>query len=180
VAQLRQWAAWRRDRCGPTVEAVLAALSPDPVLAGLCAELAAASLPAASLPTWFVQAVDTLHAGSLPRAIAALEAPRGLRPEELEAIEAALALAGDERLRRLALAALRAQAGSLRLGWTAARLARLEAFRADTSPLVAEAAQFTFPPDETGPAGGPPPRRQSRETVQIKIIPKNGHGARHA
>lgn len=176
VAQLQQWAAWRRDRSGPTVEAVLHALSPDPALAGLCAELAASALPAAALPAWFGQAVGTLHTGSLPRAVASLEAPRGLRPEEVEAVEAALAPAGDERLRRLALAALRAQAGSLRLGWTTERLARLEAFRADPSPLVAEAAQFTFPPGETGPARRPPSQRRSRGTMQIKTIPKHGHG----
>jgi len=164
VAQLQQWAAWQRDRSGPTVGAVLHALSPDPALAGLCAELAASALPAAALSAWFGQAADMLHAGSLPRAVAALEATHGLRPEELEAVEAALASERDERLRRLALAALRAQASSLRLGWTAERLARLEVFRADPSPLVAEAAQFTFPPTETGPVGGPPLQRQGRPT----------------
>ena len=50
-------------------------------------------------------------------------------------------------LRRLALAALigRAQSG---VGWSEARLRRLEKFRADSSTLVAAAAQWTFPGDE--------------------------------
>lgn len=173
VAELQQWAVWRRDRSGPTVVAVLRALSPDPALAGLCAELAASALSAVALPAWFEEAVETLHAGSLPRATVALEMSNGLRPEELEAVEAALTPAEDERLRRLALAALCAQAGRLRLGWTVERQARLEAFRADLSPLVAEAAQFIFLPDERGPAGIPPPRRRSRGTVQIRLIGRN-------
>ena len=147
VAQVQGRAFWQRDQYAATVEAVLDALSPDPALAGLYAELAVSALPAAALPAWLGRAVETLHGGALPRAVAALEAPQGLRPGELEAIEAALAPAGDERLRRLALPALRGQRW---LGWTAARLARLEAFRADPSPMVAEAAQFTFPPGETG------------------------------
>jgi hypothetical protein len=37
-------------------------------------------------------------------------------------------------------------------GWTEERLARLHAYRADRSPLVAAAAQFTFPPGEGAPA----------------------------
>ena len=51
----------------------------------------------------------------------------------------------DERLRRLALAALVAAAIGASRGWDDDRLARLEAFRADRSPLVAGVAQFTFP-----------------------------------
>ena len=143
---MQERARWQRDRHAATVEAVLDALSPDPVLAGLCAELTVSALSAAALPIWLGSAMGTLHGGVLPRTVAALEASQGLRPGELEAIEAALAPAGDELLRRLALAALRGQRW---LGWTAARLARLEAFRADPSPMVAEAAQFTFPPGET-------------------------------
>ncbi len=159
VAQVRGQAHWNRNQHAATVEAVLEALSPDPVLAGLCAELAVSALPAAVLPVWLNENVGTLHGGALPRAIAVLEAPRGLEPGELEAIETALAVAGDERLRRLALAVLH---GLARFGWTAERLARLETFRADPSPLVAEAAQFIFPPGEAGAVSGPPPRRRLR------------------
>jgi hypothetical protein len=54
----------------------------------------------------------------------------------------------DERLRRLGLAALVALAEPPR-GWTPERLAQLQAYRADSSGLVAAAAQFTLPLEET-------------------------------
>ncbi len=63
--------------------------------------------------------------------------------EEVAALEAALTADPDERLRRLALAALIAQAAPPR-GWDEARRERLETFRQDPSPLVAAAAQFTL------------------------------------
>ena len=66
----------------------------------------------ALLPTWLGKNVETLHAGARPWAVAVLEAPWGLEPDELGMIEAALTMAGDERLRRLALAALRGQASA--------------------------------------------------------------------
>lgn len=168
VAQVQIWSGLQRDRHAPTVEAVLDALSPDPALAGLCAELAVSALPARTLPAWLVQQVETLHGGALQRAVAGLERAWRLSPEELEEIEAALAPAGDERLRRLALAALRAATGTKRLGWTAERLARLRAYRADQSPLVAEAAQFTFPPNEADPSDTPLSERRRRITVRVK------------
>lgn len=82
-----------------------------------------------------IQAAQAAIANALPPQIA----------RELEGLEAALAASPDEGLRRLALAALLAQGHSAR-GWSDARLARLEAFRGDVSPLVAAAAQFTFVP----------------------------------
>ena len=63
----------------------------------------------------------------------------------LPAFEAALAASPDARLRRLGLAAAVAQA-TQPAGWTAALRARLDQYRADPTPLVAAAAQFTFPP----------------------------------
>jgi len=68
-------------------------------------------------------------------------------PAELLAFETSLAGDSDERLRRLALAALVAQ-GNGPLGWAPELIARLENYRRDESPLVAAAAQFTFPPPE--------------------------------
>ena len=70
------------------------------------------------------------------------------RASGVDELERALSGSDDPRLRRLALAALVAQA-KYPPGWTAARRARLEAYREDPAPLVAGAAQFTFPPDES-------------------------------
>src|SRR5262249_34972894 len=66
-------------------------------------------------------------------------------PGEWRAVEAALARDADERFRRIALAALVAQAHSP-AGWTDELRTRLAACQADSSPLVAAAAAFTFPP----------------------------------
>ena len=63
-----------------------------------------------------------------------------------ERFEAELAGSRDVRLRRLAVTALVAAAAPEH-GWTKERRARLEAYRADASPLVAGAATFVFPPD---------------------------------
>jgi hypothetical protein len=70
------------------------------------------------------------------------------RKSHPERIEEPLARAPDPSLRRLALEAL-VRAAADQGGWTAERRARLAAFRADTAPLVAEAAQFVFPPEAT-------------------------------
>jgi hypothetical protein len=64
-------------------------------------------------------------------------------------LERRLAASDDERLRRLALAALVAQAQPPH-GWDEVRLTRLRAYRTDRSALVAAAAQFTLPPAEEG------------------------------
>jgi hypothetical protein len=50
-------------------------------------------------------------------------------------------------VRRLGLAALTGLAQPPR-GWNTQRLARLHAYREDTSALVAAAAQFTLPAEE--------------------------------
>jgi hypothetical protein len=49
----------------------------------------------------------------------------------------------DERLRLLALAALIAQSTQAS-GWSDEAIERLEIYRNDPSPMVAEIAQFTF------------------------------------
>ena len=144
AAELRGWAGADRGRRAATVHAVLDAWQPDPMLAGTCAGLAASSLPGAAAASYFRTAVDSLHAGAVQRGIEGLGASRAM-PAELESFETELAGAGDPRLRRLALAALVAQCGTGR-GWSEERLARITRFRADPAPLVAEAAQFTFPP----------------------------------
>src|SRR5262249_33743077 len=67
-----------------------------------------------------------------------------LEAEHLHAIEMALAASPDERLRRIGFAALLAQTSKTST-WDDDQIARLRSYRADTSPLVAAAAQFTFP-----------------------------------
>jgi hypothetical protein len=70
----------------------------------------------------------------------------GPSPKHVESLLDAFTAHADERLRRLALAALVALAESTQgAGWTPERLVRLRAFRQDPAPLVAAAAQFTLP-----------------------------------
>ncbi|WP_394827838.1 hypothetical protein [Pendulispora albinea] len=85
---------------------------------------------------------DGLHADAL---VLAQSAARACRDPDL--LEALLAREASADLRRIALEALRTDAGPGR-GWTDERRARLLRYRADEAPMVAEAAQFTFLPDE--------------------------------
>ncbi len=147
---LRTLVASDRRRLGAIVRAVLGALAGDPLTVGLRLGLAAEAL------TWdefaeFLQNVTgrgELHADALTAAEMALGAwtgrPAGL---DLAKVEAALARSPDERLRRLALAALVGQA-RLPGGWDRDRLERLCVYREDASALVAAAAQFTLPAEE--------------------------------
>ena len=95
------------------------------------------------------------HAGALQAAIEVLSNPfNPLTAAHLPTSESGLVerwqSANAPELRRLALAALVGQATENRgEGWTNARLSRLEKLRADAAPLVAAAAQWTFPGDET-------------------------------
>jgi hypothetical protein len=149
VAALAAAARAERSRLVPVARAVLAILSSDPLTIRLRVELAAAALPAEELAGYLdrLAAADVLHADALAVAQVAL-GPVGerLEPESLDALEAALGASPDERLRRLALAAL--TAGARAHGWTDDRLRRLRGYRGDPAPLVAEAAQFTLPADE--------------------------------
>ena len=86
----------------------------------------------------------------LPEVVDALsKAWRGIqqaaiRPDaRLLELEMILAASTDERLRMLALGALIAQSKQSS-GWSDEAIARLENYRNDPSPLVAEVAQFTF------------------------------------
>ena len=90
----------------------------------------------------------TLHAGTIAAYISALHTA-GNRPDasELDRLEQTLAAHPSEQIRRFGLAALVGAAGGNR-GWTEVRLTRLNRYREDPSPLVAEAAEFTFPATE--------------------------------
>jgi hypothetical protein len=90
-----------------------------------------------------------LHADSLCAGMEALSNPSHVQystPAALDTLEGELSRSGNEQIRRLALAAL--QQAAEHGGWTSERLARLNAYRTDMSPLVAAAAQFTFPATE--------------------------------
>lgn len=148
---LREGVEFDRTRLGPVVRAVLEALDADAPTAGLRVELAADTLSGTELAGWLADLAGSgaLHADAVTAAVLAFDSAAG-RPDAggLDAVEDALARHPDDRLRRLAVAALVARAGH-GPGWDADRLARLHAYRDDPSPLVAAAAQFTFPAEET-------------------------------
>ncbi len=135
----------------PTARAVLDVLLSDPLTAQWQVRLAMQALPGTELSDLFKQmaASRALHADALHTAMQSLPY-LSLSRKDVSAteLEASLAPSDDRYLRRLALAALVAQANGP-TGWTDDRLARLAAYRRDPAALVAEAAQFTFPARET-------------------------------
>ncbi|MBI3972493.1 MAG: hypothetical protein HY332_14530 [Chloroflexi bacterium] len=147
---------WNRRHLLPTARAVLAVLEADPLTATLRVSLAISALQGEELAELLsrLATADGLHADALAAGVQAIEHGAAARsdPAELARLEAKLAAGGDERLRRLALAALIAQARPPH-GWDDERLARLRTYRTDPSRLVAAAAQFTLPPVDTETEG---------------------------
>lgn len=138
----------------PVVRAVSAALAIDPLTIKLRLGLVMTFLPWEEVASLLREgaASGILHADALAHACHTLSAVLGRygRPgrsdgAELVQLEEALAAHPDEYLRRIALAALLTQA-ELPPGWSEERRARLQVYRADPSPLVAAAAQFTVLP----------------------------------
>lgn len=149
--------ASNRSNLQPVVYSVLEALRPDPLTVRLQVRLAVAGLPWPKLAPYLTElaATSALDAEVLMATVQALEAitqriASQADADELFSLEQALAASPDARLRRLALAALQAQA-TRPTGWTAALRARLDHYRADAVPLVAAAAQFVFPPPTDEP-----------------------------
>lgn len=140
-----------RTRLRPTTRAVIEALADDPLAARHRVELAVAGLPWEEVAGYLTHlaAVNELHAEALMAAVSAIQGSVSRHSDEagLSILEAALAESPDERLRRLALAAVVARAVTT-VGWTTELRTRLDKFRRDPAPLVAAAAQFTFPPPE--------------------------------
>lgn len=144
--------ASNRSRLQPVVRGILEALHSDPLTVQLQVRLALAGLPWPDLTPYLTNlaATDTLDAEVLMATVQTLEASGQRMTSRVDAearlaFEHTLAASPDARLRRLALAALRAQA-TQSTGWTAVMRTRLDHYRADPAPLVAAAAQFTFPP----------------------------------
>lgn len=151
---LRAFMYWQRERLLPIVHAVLDSLQPDPLTAVERVKLAVAALPWSELGTYLVQlaARDELTADVMASAIAAFQEHRRRSDiADITVVEMTLSQQDDAQLRRLALAVLVTAANSPS-GWTEELIARLHEYRADPSPLVAAAAQFTFPPGELADA----------------------------
>ena len=135
-----------RARLTPVALAIAGALDVDPLTTRLRLDLTLAALSGDDLADSLVELAESgrLHADALAHAIRVFPSAAN-RPDRagLERVEALLTPLPDPTLRRLALAALVAVAGT-ETGWTPERIERLGGFRRDPSPLVAEAAQFTF------------------------------------
>ena len=137
-----------RRRLLPTTRAILAALSQDRLTISLRVEIMLLGLPWEEVVPVLVELAGELHADALGKAEHAIQRAVTARPDaDLFSLEMALVGSNDERLRRLALSALLAQSQQVN-GWSDALVERLYAYRNDPSPLVAEAAQFTFVPQE--------------------------------
>nr|MBA2284366.1 hypothetical protein [Ktedonobacteraceae bacterium] len=145
-----------RRQLVPIVRTMIEALAADPLTTGLRIELAFVSLPWDEIAQMLAETAATgaLHADALHQACSILGRVLGGygavgRPDskELVRLEKILAASQDERLRRIALAALIAQAEASN-SWNAEQRARLQTYRADPSVLVAAEAQFTIPPHE--------------------------------
>ena len=142
--------AINRSRLLPTARAVLDTLQTDPLTGKLQIGLVMQALPSGEIIATMQQMAATraLHADALDTAkiwMTHLEINR--HDIRLSEVEMALAASDDRYLRRLALSALIAQAEGA-TGWTDERRERLQIYRNDSAALVAEAAQFTFPPGE--------------------------------
>ncbi len=139
-----------RQRLRPIVSQMLEALAEDPLMVSLRVQLAFAYLPMEELIALLrsLSESNTLHAEALMSACQLISSGSShFEPAQLEVFETTFAASADERLRRLAFAALHAQSAKQN-SWDKARLARLQTYRADPSPLVAAAAAFTFPNEE--------------------------------
>jgi hypothetical protein len=126
--------------------AVLNAVEADPAVVSLQIRLAAARLAAEPFTRWVLKLVGTprWHAATQIAAFDALSGS-GQPVEDLERGETVWASSPDPAARWLALRVLVWVA--MAQGWSDARRERLRRYREDTSPLVADEAALTFPPD---------------------------------
>ena len=150
LASLEDRLRWYGEReFLPIVRAILSVLAIDPLTVTIQIKLAIVGLPWHELTQFLIDLKNKgeLHPDAVSTAINGIESiHRRNNIAEIIDLETTLATSEDEKLRRIALAALIAQTNS-RLGWNQERVNRLLKYRQDTSALVASAAQFTFPPD---------------------------------
>lgn len=138
--------SYNRNHLLPTTRAILAVLAQDRLTLTLRVSVIIGGLPWQEVTQELVKLAGVLHADALSKAQQAIQQAHTRRPDaQLFDLEMTLAANTDEHLRKLALTVLttRAQQAS---GWSDEAIARLEQYRNDPSPLVAEAAQFTFVP----------------------------------
>ena len=151
VATLQGQIQYSKPHLLPTARAVLDALREDNLTSCLRIGLAIAALPDEELIAFLTQlsSSEQLRPDVLSAALSSVSSRHGdfaRIASEWQELETELARSADERLRRIALQVLIHAA--FFTGWTDGQIERLRAFRADASPLVAEAAQFTFVPGE--------------------------------
>lgn len=151
ISSLQTKLTWNRREFIPIIKAVLSVLATDPLTIILQTKLAVASLSWDELGRFLFDCSNQkiLNADVVAFAFVGIKNIYQTRNDIAEIInlETFLAKSEDEKLRRLALAALIAQTSS-HLGWNRDRVNRLFVYRQDSSALVAAAAQFTFPPDK--------------------------------
>jgi hypothetical protein len=130
--------------------AVLAAVEADPAVVALQVRLAAARFAAEPYAQWVLKLIGTARWHTATQ-IAAFDvlASSGQPAEEFERAEAMWATSPDPAARWLALRVL-ARAASMQ-GWSDDRRERLRRFQEDPSPLVADEAALTFPPEPKRP-----------------------------
>lgn len=128
--------------------AVLQSLQRDPLAISLRLRLCLRALPVEefAVEVETLVASNALHEGALAALVADLET-FGRNSRHLAPLLVRWTPASSPLLRRLALAVLVGQARDS-VGWVEARRELLRFYRADQSPLVASAAQFTFWPGE--------------------------------
>ncbi len=146
TSELRQ----DRKRLNGAGRSIVSALDGDPNLTSQRLSLSVLVITAEEIINLVerIRENHLLHPGSLSGLVQSL--PMFLVREDAEEANAFVkrwCASPHPDLRRLALAALTANCES-RTGWSEADLALLEQFRMDSAPLVAEAAQFTFPAKE--------------------------------
>ena len=149
IANLQHIVFWNRIEFLPVVRAILAVLEIDLLTIEIQVKLAIAAFSGNELGDFLINLSNSnvLHSDALAAAIKTIESISQRNDiANIMVLESTLARSKDEKLRRLAVAALIAQTNS-RLGWDREKVDRLLAYRQDTSPLVAAAAQFIFPPD---------------------------------
>ncbi|MFN8529764.1 MAG: hypothetical protein U0670_14250 [Anaerolineae bacterium] len=133
-----------------TTTAAVEVLDRDPLLTGYQVRTALSGLAWDQAAALLIRVAESgrLHAGVLAEILAQV-AWTIWQTDDMERFEAALRTQPNAMLRRTGLAAMQAYTGVGRRGWTEAALAQLDIYRADPDPLVASAAQFTFPPEPT-------------------------------
>ncbi len=148
IDALQREVQWRRSQLLPTVRVVLVVIATDALVSSIRWQLAIASLPISELTDFCISSIQSLLPEDLLIVVSAISQLSSLYElNDLVILETALLTQKDARLRRLALAALKAQVEID--GWNQSRRLRLMQYQSDSAAFVASAAQFIFPPLET-------------------------------